>query len=371
MDGTTAGTNESRPSVLIVDDEYQICTGIAGILGHLGYRADFVHHQSGAGVFLDEHKDVDIVLLDINLGPGPSGIDLLPVIRGKSRYAQVIMFTSEDKLEVGVECLKRGAYDYMTKPFDEKTFVNKAAGALERKKNLQLNDLYLGILFHDLKSPLQTLISGVDLLRMSLAHAVDPAVYKTSFHAMDHATGQILMMINNIVSVSKFENGVYAIRRESFILRKQAEKTLSLFNPSPARPDTAPCSLRFLTDDDFTLITDKELFCRVLVNIAGNALRYAAGKSQVRVEFVEEDGGYLRTSVTNTGSFIEESAREVIFNKFSSVERPVGNGGFQNYGLGLTFSKMAVEAMAGRIWITCDKAVPSTTFNFTVKNFGS
>jgi two-component system sensor histidine kinase/response regulator len=362
---------KNKTRVLIVDDEYQVCIGIAGILDYLGYRVDFVHHPSGAGAFLDDNQDVDIVLLDINLGPGSNGIDLLPVIREKCRYTQVIMFTSEDRLEAGVECMRRGAYDYMTKPFDEKAFVNKAAGALERKKNLQLNDLYLGILFHDFKNPLQTIISGADLLRISLAQTADAATYKISFNAIDNAINQILMMINNVVSVSKFENGGFPLQRQPFILRKEAEKILSLFNPSPARPGTLPYSLHFFTDNDFTLSTDKNLYCHVLVNIVSNALRYAAGKSQVHVEFFKENNGDFRTSVTNAGSFIEESARDLIFNKFSSVEHPAGNGGFQNYGLGLTFSKMAVEAMAGRIWITCDKAVPSTTFHFTVKNFSN
>jgi two-component system, sensor histidine kinase and response regulator len=364
-----ASQKKNKTRVLIIDDEYQICASIAGVLDYLGYRVDFVHNPAAAGAFLDKNHDVDIALLDINLGPAVSGIDFLPVIREKSKYTQVIMFTAEDKLEVGVECMRRGAYDYMTKPFDEKTFINKAAAALERKKMLQLNDLYLGILFHDLKTPLQTLISAADLLRISLPQTGAPAPYAMSFHAMDYATNQILMMINNVVSVSKFENGGFQFQRRPFILQKETKKNLGLFDPSPARPDTVPYSLHFFSSDDFTLNSDKELFCRVLVNIVSNALRYAAGKSPVRIEFFKEDNGDIRASVTNTGSFIEESARDAIFNKFSSVERPAGNGGFQNYGLGLTFSKMAVAALGGRIWISCDSAVPSTTFHFTVKNF--
>jgi two-component system, sensor histidine kinase and response regulator len=368
-ENTSPGKNKTR--VLIIDDEYQICTSIAGVLDYLGFSVDYAHNPESAKAFLEKNHAVDIVLLDINLGPGVSGIGLLPVIREKSKYTQVIMFTSEDKLEVGVECMRRGAYDYMTKPFDEKTFSNKAAGAVERKKTLQLNDLYLGILFHDIKTPLQTLISGMDLLRLSLEQTGDQATNALSFHAMNHATSQILMMINNVVSVSKFENGGFQFQRHPFILQKETKKTLGLFNPSPNRSDAAPYFLRFFIDKDFTLTTDKELFSRVLGNIVGNGLRYAAGKSPVLVEFVKEDNGDIRASVTNTGSFIEETARDVIFNKFSSVERPAGNGGFRNYGLGLTFSKMAVEAMGGRIWITCDEAVPSTTFHFTVKNFST
>jgi len=78
------------------------------VLDYLGYAADFVHTAADAHAFVDERKDVDLVLLDINLGPGGSGTDLLPYIREKNNYTQVIMFTSEDKLAVGVECMRRG-----------------------------------------------------------------------------------------------------------------------------------------------------------------------------------------------------------------------------------------------------------------------
>jgi two-component system, sensor histidine kinase and response regulator len=358
-----------KKQVLIVDDEYQICKSITELLGYLGYQADFVQNFSSLREFLEKNHDVDIVLLDINLGLGLSGIDLLPFIKEKSKYTQVIMFTSEDKLEVGVECLRRGAYDYMTKPLDEKTFQNKAAGAIERKKKLQLNDLYLSILFHDLKNPLQGIMSGVELLRMSLDRTALTDEQKESFRVAEQAIGQIMMMINNIVTVSKFESGELSVRREPFVLQSEAEMALTPFNAVITASDRPPYSLHFFTDKDITVVSDKDLFCRVLANIVSNALRYGAKKSTVQVEFSREENGDIRVSVTNTGSFIEEPVREAIFNKFSSVQLTDGNTGFQNYGLGLTFSKMAVEAMGGRIWISCDKAVPSTTFHFTISSF--
>lgn len=362
-------TTPEKTRVLIVDDEYSICKSISELLVYLGYNADFVQDPAIVPKFLDKNQDVDIVLLDINLGLGLNGIDLLPIIREKSKYVQVIMFTSEDKLAVGVECMRRGAYDYMTKPFDEHLFINKAAGALERKTNLQLNDLYLGILFHDLKNPLQGIMSGMELLRMSLAQTGITDMQKKTFRGTEHAINQILMMINNIVAVSKFEGGALSVRREPFIVQEEAEDVLAPLNMPVTASDRPLFSLRFFTEKNITVVTDKDLFCRVLVNIVSNALRYAAEKTTVQVEFSEEENGDIRASITNTGSFIDESAREAIFNKFSSVQLITGTAGFQNYGLGLTFSKMAVEAMGGRIWITCEKDVPSTTFHFTVKNF--
>jgi signal transduction histidine kinase len=355
--------------VLLVEDEYQICRSITELLEYLGYKADFVQDPTKVREFLGRNQDIDIVLLDINLGLDLSGIDLLPIIKEKNKYVQVIMFTSEDKLEVGVECMRRGAYDYMTKPFDEKAFQNKVPGALERKKAMQLNDLYLGILFHDLKNPLQGIMTAMDFLRLSLPPADLTDKLKNVFHLADRAINQILMMINNIVAVSKFETNTLQARREPFILQKEAANAIALLESPAAGAGHSQFSLRYFTDKDIRITTDKDLFNRVLVNIASNALRYAAEKSAIQIEISEAEDDHVQVSVTNTGSFIEESAREAIFNKFSSVQLSSGQSGFQNYGLGLTFSKMAVEAMEGRIWITCDKAVPSTTFHFTVRDF--
>jgi K+-sensing histidine kinase KdpD len=279
------------------------------------------------------------------------------------------MFTSEDKLEVGVECMRKGAYDYMTKPFDEKVFQTKVPGALERKKILQLNDLYLGILFHDLKNPVQGIMAGVELLRMSLSQTTLSDLQKSAFTQSDVAINQILMMINNIMSVSKFENGTLSARRELFILQKEVESSLALFSAAAGVSGGPPLSIKYFSDNDTLLVTDKDLFCRVLVNIVGNAFRYAAEDVPIKVEFSEEDADHIHTAITNTGSCIDEAAREAIFNKFSSVQLSPSQSGFQNYGLGLTFSRMAVEAMDGKIWITCNEALPSTTFHFTVKNF--
>jgi K+-sensing histidine kinase KdpD len=357
--------------VLIIDDEYLIAKSISELLHYLGYIAEFEQNPLRVEAYLANNPSLDIVLLDINLGHSMSGIELLSLIKGKNKYIQVIMFTSEDKLEIGLECMRRGAYDFMTKPFDEQIFVAKASGAIERKKTLQLNDLYLGILFHDLKNPLQGITGGIELLRMSLQEASLSDLQRTGFSQAERGMDQILMMINNIVSVSKFENGTACAQHDSFLLHTAVEDALALFLDPAGSTSDIPIEITYHCNRELAVVTDQDMFGRVLINIVSNALRFAEDNSTVRVELSETDGSYVETRITNTGSFIEESAREVIFNKFSSVQVASSQAGFKNFGLGLTFAKMAVEAMEGRIWITCDGAVPSTTFHYAVKNFTS
>jgi signal transduction histidine kinase len=365
---STAQQSPSKARVLIVDDEYMVGKSIQELLDFLGYQCEYLQNGRDAIQYLADHTETDIVLLDINLGMEMSGIDLLPVLKQKNKYAQFIMFTSEDKLAVGVECMRKGAYDYMTKPFDEQSFQNKVPGALERKKVLQLNDLYLGILFHDLKNPLQGIKGCVELLRMSLPEAGNIDLQKKVFNQTEASIEQILLMINNIVSISKFENNALSTRREIFILQREVASALTPFTAPSLSDGDSKLTVSFPSDKEILLETDKDLFLRVLTNIVGNAVRYSNEKTPIRVEFLDEDTPCLHAMVTNIGSYIEDSARESIFNKFSSVELPASHSAFKNYGLGLTFSKMAVDAMEGKIWIDCDRELPSTTFHFTVRN---
>lgn len=70
-----------------------------------------------AKTVLDEikQKDFDVVLLDVNL-PDASGIEILSAIRQQQEAPEVIMLTADKSLQTGIEAMRRGAYDYITKP---------------------------------------------------------------------------------------------------------------------------------------------------------------------------------------------------------------------------------------------------------------
>jgi K+-sensing histidine kinase KdpD len=151
-------------------------------------------------------------------------------------------------------------------------------------------------------------------------------------------------------------------------MQREVAAALAPFNTPSLDEGNVKLIIGFPSDSDILLETDKDLFLRVLTNIVSNAVRYSTNGVPIKIEFIQEDISHLHTMVTNTGSYIEDSARESIFNKFSSVELPASHSAFKNYGLGLTFSKMAIDAMEGKIWIDCDREVPATTFHFTVRN---
>lgn len=117
-------------SVLVVDDEELICWSLKKELGKQGYTA---HAASTAQAALDAFRaePADVVLLDINL-PDRRGVDIMPELRSFNDDVVIIMITSVTALDVAVEAMRRGAWDYVTKPFDYPKLFNTIARGVEQ-----------------------------------------------------------------------------------------------------------------------------------------------------------------------------------------------------------------------------------------------
>jgi K+-sensing histidine kinase KdpD len=350
----------NTPHIHIIDDELSICTGIQGILEtNKLYVSYSLTYQEGLQ-YLDQHHDVDIILLDVNLRADITGIDVLPMIKTRHKYSQVIMFTSYDRLEIGLECMKRGAMDFMTKPLNEERFLHLVDAAVEKKRLEQVKDLYFDMVVHDLKNPLQCISASFEILQEQLTTTLSP-LQQRLFETAGSGVHQIKMMIGNILGITSFEKGSLTARRESFAIVTTINNVVELYETVE------------VTFDDYlptTIRSDKDLYTRILTNIVSNAVRFARIGTAVTVSctFDTLDRLFI-TSVRNQGSYLNEEQREGVFNKFTAVSRSTGAAQGQNYGLGLTFSKMAVEALDGSIGVESDEQSQTTTFIFSVKDF--
>ncbi len=101
--------------ILIVDDEAFIRENLERILAEDGYRAYSTDNGEEALKQVGE-EDVDLVLLDLNLG-NQSGLEVLKELRDLDPEVLVIIITGYGTVESAVEALKMGAYDYIKKPF--------------------------------------------------------------------------------------------------------------------------------------------------------------------------------------------------------------------------------------------------------------
>ena len=102
--------------ILVADDEESIRWVLSKALKQKGFSVDLAHDGRQA---LELIKDncYDLAILDIKM-PGITGLDLLDKVRELNNDLLVVIMTAEASMKNAVEAMKRGAYDYITKPFD-------------------------------------------------------------------------------------------------------------------------------------------------------------------------------------------------------------------------------------------------------------
>ena len=121
-----------KGTILITDDETAIRRLLKQRLTSEGYEC---REAGSANWALDElqNNEVELVILDIKM-PGKSGVQLLPEIRAGYPDAVVIMATAITDTSIAIHCMKLGAYDYITKPFNLDEVVLSVDKALEKRR---------------------------------------------------------------------------------------------------------------------------------------------------------------------------------------------------------------------------------------------
>jgi two-component system, NtrC family, response regulator GlrR len=120
----------SRAHVVIVDDEDDLCELIALRLRHHGYRVSTERTARG-GLEIFEREQVDAMIVDLRL-ERENGLDLLSALLQRSADLPIIILTAHGTIETAVEAMRRGAYGFLTKPFDDHELLQKLEHAVER-----------------------------------------------------------------------------------------------------------------------------------------------------------------------------------------------------------------------------------------------
>jgi len=117
-------------NLLIIDDDPEISRSLANLFDPERYRFYFLEDGQGMVKFVEDHADIDVILLDVNL-PTLSGLDLLKQAKLKGVEVPIIMISGFVSTENAMEAMREGAYEYLTKPFEIQKLintVNKACG---------------------------------------------------------------------------------------------------------------------------------------------------------------------------------------------------------------------------------------------------
>jgi FixJ family two-component response regulator len=122
------------PNVYVVDDDADVRTALARLLHSAGLDpATFDSPQAFLG-----HYDSDepaCLVLDLAM-PGIDGLDLQRMLEARAPSLQIVFLTGHGDIAAGVQAMKRGAVDFLTKPVDDETLLAAIAQALARARAL-------------------------------------------------------------------------------------------------------------------------------------------------------------------------------------------------------------------------------------------
>lgn len=323
----------------------------------------------------------DVVLLDVMM-PGLDGFETCRRIKAapETSWLPVVMVTALHETEDRVTALEAGADDFLTKPVDEVEVVARVRSLVRIKRqrdeleraydNLQhaeeMRDNLATMLVHDLRTPLTTLLTPLDMLATGQLGDLDQSqeeIVKMCERSAEH----LLRLVNQLLDIHKLENGHMELEPAAVEARE-----LILGALEEVEPATVDRKVSFETNiesglPEFTV--DRDLIERVLMNLLGNAVRYTPVGGRIRIDARRDPGSNgtdatVVFSVRDEGPGIEPEHQQRIFDKFGSADMRRNHRDVST-GLGLTFCKLAVEAHNGAIWVDSTPGQGST-FSFTV-----
>jgi len=121
-----------NPTVFVIDDDASIRKSLSRLLRSAGYTTEtFVSAEELLG--REHFNGIGCLLLDVQM-PGLSGMDLQDELNKADYHMPIIFITGHGDIPMSVEAMKKGAVDFLTKPFDDKELLQAIGNAIEKDR---------------------------------------------------------------------------------------------------------------------------------------------------------------------------------------------------------------------------------------------
>jgi signal transduction histidine kinase len=214
-----------------------------------------------------------------------------------------------------------------------------------------------------MRSPLTAIIGYTSLILCENGLSSDQ---KEMLDAVGKNSERILDLVNNILDISRIEDGRLTIVQQPVDVHSAIEQALAVVKPmAESKHISVNIDLQPGLPD---LYADPKRVTQILTNLLSNAVKYTPNTGAVSVKAAQQDGtGMVQVRVCDNGIGIPPDQLPNIFDRFSRVERAetqhtVGTG------LGLSIAKGLVEAHGGSIWVESEEG-RGTTFSLTLPVF--
>lgn len=345
-----------RVKCLLVDDIEENLTALEALLQSDGIEILKAGSGPEALELLLQHSDVALALLDVQM-PDMNGFELAELLRGseRTRHVPLIFITAGSRdARWQFKGYENGAVDFIYKPVDAHALINKAnvffelhrqrralAHELEeRTEALRLNEMYMAVLGHDLRSPLTAILTAAMVLQR------DPGADKVQAMAaqVQNSGRRMGRMIEDLLDVAR-------IRQAGGMPLQWVQVTLSDVVERAVRELQESNPERFVTvhmQGNLSGQWDEERLMQVASNLLGNAVQHGLAEQPVAVQMDGSQQEVVLLEIANAGT-IPAALMEQLFNPFR--ERSHKPGRNQGLGLGLYIVQQIVLAHAGTIQV--------------------
>ena len=211
---------------------------------------------------------------------------------------------------------------------------------------------------HEFRTPLAAVIGFVELLNDELAGPLTP-VQRNYLARIEKASGHLLRLIEEVLTISQVHAGRGTIHMEEADLSVIVRDVAELIHPLAGAKKLA--LVVDLPDTPVLFATDAAKFRQIVLNLAGNALKFTQ-TGEIRLHLaVEEHAVVLRVHDTGVGVSTEEA--EQLFESFWQAGRPSA-GRSRGTGLGLAITRQLAQLMGGDVSV---ESIPGRGSTFTVR----
>ncbi|MDA8453621.1 hybrid sensor histidine kinase/response regulator [Acidovorax sp. GBBC 3334] len=302
------------------------------------------------------HTDVALAMLDVQM-PEMNGFELAELIRGSERTRHIpLMFMTAGSRDQNWQFkgYENGAVDFLYKPIDPHMLVNKAnvffdlhrqkvALACElrdRTQALQLSEMFMAVLSHDLRGPLSAILASAAVLKRSQ----EPEKVLSMADKVQTSAQRMGRMIEDLLDVTRARQfGGLPVRAAPADLGELVQRTAAEWRTS--HPDRTIAVTR---DGDATGQWDAERLYQVAANLLGNAIHHGDPQQPVEVHLDGRGTASVVMTVRNGGE-IPAALIPQLFDPFRGREREPGR--HQGLGLGLYIVHQIVTAHGGSIGV--------------------
>ena len=340
---------------LLVDDVPENLIALEALLEQRG-GVEILKAQSGpeALELLLEHSDVALALLDVQM-PDMNGFELAELMRGSERTRHIpLIFMTAGSREQNWQFrgYESGAVDFLYKPVDPHMLHSKAqvffelhrrkqalALALQqRTEALRVNEMFMAVLGHDLRSPLMSITAAATLLKRQ------PDIDKVGAMAdrLLSSSQRMSGMIEDLLDVTRIRQaGGLALKPAPADMQALVQRILGEIQTSfPER------RIEHTLLGDLQGVWDGERLCQVMTNLVGNAVHHGTPSEPVQVLLDGRCADFVVVEVANGGTITPDLLPH-LFDPFRGREPSPGRQ--QGLGLGLFIAHQIVLAHGGDI----------------------